>query len=313
VAVWPASGGAARHLFTGHEGQVVSLAWSADGATLVSGSLDGHARVWDLAAGAARRVLGGGDPSILALHVLDETGQVRAVAGSGTVRLWDLATGRERQTIPGTHGLLTAAVLCRDGRLATGNGSGDVRVRGLEPGGAERTLPAAEGGSAIGRVAFTPDGRFLLAATHAGEVRIWDARGGAALATLASGAAGMEAVAVDPAGRCIATAGQDRLLRLWRTLPADVPRVRLRGLCGIQVEDGPAGPLVAGIMEGKPAAGRLQAGDRIKSVDGIAVRERTEVVDLIGRHFAGDAVVLVLERGGTAVEVRVTLVRRDGE
>ncbi len=48
VALWEVATGALRHAFLGHESFVVSLAFSADGNVLVSGSEDTTALVWDI-------------------------------------------------------------------------------------------------------------------------------------------------------------------------------------------------------------------------------------------------------------------------
>src|SRR6266700_6794162 len=39
------------HIYSGHQAQVGSLAWSPDGTRLVSGSADGSARVWQVSSG----------------------------------------------------------------------------------------------------------------------------------------------------------------------------------------------------------------------------------------------------------------------
>jgi WD40 repeat protein len=48
VALWDLGSGKEITRFTGHRGDIASLAFSADGARLVSGSQDTTALVWDL-------------------------------------------------------------------------------------------------------------------------------------------------------------------------------------------------------------------------------------------------------------------------
>lgn len=48
VMIWDVTTGELLHLFLGHTGRVLSLAWSPDGGMLASGSADGTVIVWDV-------------------------------------------------------------------------------------------------------------------------------------------------------------------------------------------------------------------------------------------------------------------------
>jgi len=49
--------GALRSTMVGHEEKVLSIAFSADGSTLTSGSYDGTCKVWDSSTGALLRTI----------------------------------------------------------------------------------------------------------------------------------------------------------------------------------------------------------------------------------------------------------------
>lgn len=79
-------------VFEGHTGSVLSVAFSADGKTLVSSSEDGTARLWDVATGANLRVLSGAQAlANSAAFTADEDG-VYVGGGDNTVWLWDTET-----------------------------------------------------------------------------------------------------------------------------------------------------------------------------------------------------------------------------
>jgi WD40 repeat protein len=69
------------------------------------------------------------------------------------------------------------------------------------------------------RVAFSPDGRRLAAASvrpydRRGEVRVWDTAAGKEAVTLESNDVGAEALAVSPDGRYLA-ANAGSVIKLW--------------------------------------------------------------------------------------------------
>jgi Lon-like protease len=83
--------------------------------------------------------------------------------------------------------------------------------------------------------------------------------------------------------------------------------VALRAL-GYDVKARPTGALVDQVVQGAPAAGRLQAGDLIVSVDGRKVRTRDDLRRELGRKRAGRPVQLGVQRGKELLAVRLRTV-----
>jgi WD40 repeat protein/predicted Ser/Thr protein kinase len=139
IALWPL-GGAYPRVFRGHEGKVDSVAFTPDGATLLSASSDGTLRVWPLQAG-------GGEESRVIL--------------------------RARMRFPGL------AVDSTGERAVTSGRRGQVIVVPLA-GGPEREMDGFSERTEIGAaLAFSPDGRHVAVAPFQGPaeekvIRIWN-------------------------------------------------------------------------------------------------------------------------------------------
>jgi WD40 repeat protein/tetratricopeptide (TPR) repeat protein/tRNA A-37 threonylcarbamoyl transferase component Bud32 len=115
----------------------------------------------------------------------------------------------------------SSAVTCvaynRDGsRLASGSADGTVRVWEAKTGTELQTFRAHN--EPVAAVAFSPNGKFLAAAACApglrGEVKLLNTDSGEVLRQFARGA-GVRGIAFDSAGKQLASAGEDGLLRVW--------------------------------------------------------------------------------------------------
>lgn len=82
------------HELTGHTDFVISLALSADGTRLVSGSWDNTLILWDLSSNSAIQQYSGGHTGQVSevLFNADET-NILSVSDDGTALLWDVASG----------------------------------------------------------------------------------------------------------------------------------------------------------------------------------------------------------------------------
>ncbi len=261
-----------------HPGEATALAFAPDGAALASAGYDGTVRLWSLATGGQRiveispqplwTVAFGPDGRTFATAGEDKTIHVRpsdggpelhrlsghalnvwhlafapdgkTLASGGfdrTVRVWDLASGQLLHTSTGhRQGVVGLDVRASDGLIASGGD--DATIRSWR--GDEKPLRTIAAGQYVDAVAFSRDGRWLVAGgreSH-GLNALWKAvtgrrplgdRGIAArLGRVADGTAvavldrqpdDVVAVAFSPDGRLVATGSEDGSVALWRLTP----------------------------------------------------------------------------------------------
>ncbi len=177
-----------------HGGQVLFLAYSADGKSLVSAAADGTVSLWDTATNKERRSFKSrflGAQSI----VVTPDGTALALVGEDLeVQFWDTASGRLKRQLPGPQTAFTTVAFSPDAKALalvgqdqtlklwdTATGHDTLILQGLPPpnGGNFRFAPSV--------IAFSPDGKVLAAGGHDGRnssVRLWDVTGGNQLAQI---------------------------------------------------------------------------------------------------------------------------------
>jgi WD40 repeat protein/serine/threonine protein kinase len=153
------------------------VAWSADGSTLATGTLQGEIRITDRTGKQLQRLR------------VNQRHRVAAVQVSPDGRLVAAATMPMERPVPGAE------------RVTLWNWRRGEVVRELSA--------LAEG------IGFSHDGRRIATAPLTGPARIWDARTGRVLARLTGHTGAVYDIAFAPGDASVATAGADGTVRLW--------------------------------------------------------------------------------------------------
>ena len=212
VRVWGVADGKTEAVLARHERGAVGLAFSPDGATLLTTSGEGTVRLWE--AGSGRRLLE--IPPEIAIQRV-EVGAVLGLDGtriaSPTRTLLDAETGATVGEQP-SQGNLTAVAVSPDGELlASGVANGTVYVNDFATG---RLVARLVGHSlAVRAAAFSADGTRFATASTDGTARLWDVRAAREIRVFHGHEAPVEEVFITPDARRIVTTSRDGTVRIW--------------------------------------------------------------------------------------------------
>ena len=84
---------------SGHGSSILSLDWSPDGATILTGHADGTATLWDADTGAEHLTLTGHTGPVFDAAWSPDSRRIATASADGTVWLWDAETGVEQITL----------------------------------------------------------------------------------------------------------------------------------------------------------------------------------------------------------------------
>jgi WD40 repeat protein len=167
-------------------------------------------------------------------------------ADDGTVREWALPSGRPIGR-PLKLPIVGDVSLSPDGRtmaVAVPEGTDDPGVQIFDVATHRRLAALSEDESIWDVARFTPDGRFIVAGSTKGWVRLWSATTWKPATRILAGHAGaVLSESVSPNGRTLATGGADGTVRLWdlstqRPVGAPLPALPGRGTVAQFTPDG---------------------------------------------------------------------------
>jgi WD40 repeat protein len=123
---------------TGHSGEAQAVAFSPDGRTLASASMDDSIKIWDAATGREVRTILGHRGWVLSLAFTPDGATLISGSQDDTIRFWDVATGRELKKFSAEEEVDSLA-LSPDGRVLASSSNHKVVLWDVSAG---NTLPS---------------------------------------------------------------------------------------------------------------------------------------------------------------------------
>jgi WD40 repeat protein len=214
LVVWDVASGRELRKLEGHTDLVNSIAFSPNGALLLSGGNDSAIKLWDAVAGRLIRTFENFDHINSVAFSPDG---VLAVSGSdhNRTRLWEVASGRLLYTFETqpSNAIKSVAFSPDGGSVISAKYDGSISVFDL----ATKTLVRTISDYPIWSMAVSPDGERVLSGSLDTIVKLWDVKSGALLRSFGAHPNRVSSVALSPdGGRILSASGRDTIA-LWDT------------------------------------------------------------------------------------------------
>ncbi|CUA73249.1 putative WD repeat-containing protein alr3466 [Nostoc sp, PCC 7120] [Rhizoctonia solani] len=209
----------------GHTRAAYSVAFSPDGKSVVSGSLDQTIRMWN-----AHRPSQIGDPlrghsgSIYSVSYSPLGNTIASASYDKTIRLWDVKSLQQLgQPIQGNHSFYSIAFSPSAQLIASSYTLGNNPDRcTVQLWNVEKKKSASNPFKGhiedVNSVQFSPDGSQIVSGSDDRTILVWDVERGMAILRPFQGHTGfVTSIALSPSGSQIVSGSSDRTLRLWDT------------------------------------------------------------------------------------------------
>jgi WD40 repeat protein len=198
-----------------HERFVLSLAFTPDSKTLLSGGADGLIKLWSAGDWQHQATLAGHTGNVNSIAVSPDGRWVASGSRDATVRLWSFDTGRFLRAFGCRRKNVTSVAFTADShRVAAASYGGRAKVWNVR-GGLVSQLVA--GRQNLTSVALSPDGQTAILAGEGGEISVWSLPDGQRLAAWDSRSVSADCLHLIRKGRVLLSLGFERDVVTWDT------------------------------------------------------------------------------------------------
>lgn len=214
VRVTQFDGQGAPLLLRGHTGQIVKLAWSPDGARIVTASQDKTVRIWNASNGAELLVLRGHEDKIMSVAWSHDGQRIASASKDKTVRVWNVDGNGEPLILRGHQHWVYAVSFSRDNRtLFTSSLDRTVRSWDIDAVVTPVVLRGHE--DLVGFFVFSPDGQRIATSSSDQTIRVWNADGHGNRLVFRGHTAQLGTLSWSPDGTRIVSSSMDGTARIW--------------------------------------------------------------------------------------------------
>ena len=198
----------------GHTRYVTSVAISADGRTIVSGSGDKTIKVWDTESGACRQTLHGHADEVWSIAISADGRTIVSGSRDKALKVWDVESGVCSQTLPGHTNAVTNLTVSADGQTIV-SGSKDKTLKVWDAGSGTCCHTLRGHSDSVTSVALSADGRTIVSGSKDNTIMVWDTASGTCRQTLQGHTWLVHSVTLSADGRTIVSGSYDDTLKIW--------------------------------------------------------------------------------------------------
>jgi len=213
IIILDAITGSQSAILSGHTERIRSLAFSLDGTSLISGSIDKTVKLWDMQTGGVVKTFCGHTSWVRSVSISSDYTRIASGSNDGTICLWDIQTGECGHVIKQKDAVSYVGFSPTD--------PGDfISISG------NKVQQWNNNGYKIGHtydgshIAFSPDStQFALCNERVVTVQNSDSR--AVVAQFHVADSNVSCCCFSPDGRLVAAAAADRIIYVWDVASSD--------------------------------------------------------------------------------------------
>jgi WD40 repeat protein len=215
VNLWDANTGALTlKLKDDLSGIIGSVAFSPDGARLLSSASGRRIVLRDAAKGTVVRTIGAHSGPVSSVAFSPGGDLILSGSHDRTLKLWKAADGALMRTIDGHLDNVTSVAFSPDGKLLlSGSRDKTLKLWRVSTGALVHTMQGHS--DWISSVAFSPDGNRIVSGSQDRTLKLWDVSTGSLVRTYEGHSHWVSSVAFSPDGERLLSGSYDRTLKLW--------------------------------------------------------------------------------------------------
>lgn len=220
------------YAYSGHNAEVIALAWSPDGKQLVSADLNNVIHIWNAIDGTNVSTHKGFSRMILNVAWSPDGLNIASADEVQAVQFWDVATGKtlfryHHRTGPLDEigiGLYYPMIWSRDGFFMI-SASDNQPLEKWDTATGNRLLKYTQHGGAVKALAWSPDERLVASGGADTQVHVWDASTGNTIFVYRKHRGYIYALAWSANSQRVASAGADGIVHVWNAVDGSNPLI----------------------------------------------------------------------------------------